>query len=97
MTAERISLEPDTRSASVGSRRAVLNRREYAVLALLCDACGEMVPHTVLLDGAWGPNTPLPNLRVAIRNLRHKLEADPEVPSLIVAVPGRGYRLGTAE
>ena len=36
----------------------------------------------------------MPNLRVAIGGLRRKLEADPELPTLIVTVPGAGYRLG---
>jgi DNA-binding response OmpR family regulator len=34
---------------------------------------------------------------VAILQLRRKLEADPELPSLILAVPGEGYRLGTGD
>lgn len=95
MIAWPVELDPDRRTARAGSRVAALNRREYAVLALLAEARGRVVPHAVLLERAWGPHTPLPNLRVAIRQLRLKLEADPQLPSLIVAMPGEGYRLGT--
>ena len=94
VTAGPVELDPHSRSARVGERSAVLNRREFGVLAELCAAQGAVVPHAVLLERAWGPNTPLPNLRVAVARLRRKLEADPELPSLIVAVPGQGYRLG---
>lgn len=92
-----VKLDPVSRSATAGARTASLNRREFAVLALLCEAGGEVVLHADLLHKAWGPHTPLANLRVAIRQLRRKLESDPELPSLILAVPGEGYRLGTAE
>src|SRR5688500_12603132 len=91
-----VKMDPATRSATAGPRSASLNRREFAVLALLCEVGGAVDPQAVLLRGALGPHTPLANLRVAIRQLRRKLEDDPEVPSLIVAVPGEGYRLRTA-
>jgi DNA-binding response OmpR family regulator len=89
-----VQLDPACRAAIAGTRRAILNRREYAILETLREANGEVVPHAVLLSRAWGPHTPLANLRVAILHLRRKLEADPELPSLIVAAPGAGYRLG---
>jgi len=43
----------------------------------------------------WGPaqETQTDYLRVAIRSLRQKLEAEPSRPQLIVNEPGVGYRL----
>jgi two-component system KDP operon response regulator KdpE len=88
-----LELDPDRRLARAGEREALLNRREYAVLEQLSQAAGQTVPHARLLAAAWPPHTPLANLRVAILMLRRKLEADPELPTLIVTVPGVGYRL----
>ena len=94
MPSAAIALDPAALSASAGDRRATLTRREFAVLTMLVEAKGATVPHGALLAQAWGPNTPLPNLRVAIAGLRRKLEPDPEMPALILADPGLGYRLG---
>jgi two-component system, OmpR family, KDP operon response regulator KdpE len=92
-----VSLDPETRVARVGERLAQLNPREFSVLRQLCEAQGEVVPHAVLIERAWNPHTPIANLRVAIAHLRRKLEAEPDLPRLILAVPGEGYRLGTAD
>src|SRR5688500_6891160 len=92
-----VLLDPETRCARVGGRAVRLNRREYAVLSLLCEARGAVVPHGTLLERAWRPNTEITNLRVAIRALRRKLEDEPDMPTLILTVPGEGYRLGTVD
>ena len=89
-----VSLDRQALTAAVGARRAKLNRREFAVLEALCRARGGTLGHDHLLTTIWGANTPMPNLRMAISGLRKKLEADAELPSLIVTVPGEGYRLG---
>lgn len=86
-------LDPSTRTATLDKRTAVLTRREFGVLWLLHEANGATVAHETLLRVVWGPNTPRANLRVAIGGLRRKLESDPELPALILAVPGEGYRL----
>ena len=95
MNAASLELDPVRRLARAGGREALLNAREYAVIEQLREAAGQTVPHERLLAGAWPPHTPLANLRVAIRMLRRKIEADPEMPTLIVTVPGEGYRLGS--
>jgi two-component system KDP operon response regulator KdpE len=89
-----VALDPHSLVATTAARRAKLTRREFAVLARLCDGGGTVVATGRLLDAVWGPNTPVANLRVAIGGLRRKLEADPQLPTLIVTVPGEGYRLG---
>ena len=89
-------LDPSTLTATLGERTAVLTRREFGVLALLHAANGSAVTHQTLLGEVWGPHTARANLRVAIAGLRRKLEADPELPTLILAVPGVGYRLAGA-
>lgn len=89
-------LDPATLTATLDERSAVLTRREFGVLALLVEADGSIVAHDTLLGKVWGPNTQRANLRVAIAGLRRKLELDPELPTLILAVPGEGYRLAGA-
>ena len=86
-------LDPATLTATLAKHTAVLTRREFGVLRLLHDADGATVAHETLLGEVWGPNTARANLRVAIAGLRRKLESDPELPTLILAVPGVGYRL----
>ena len=88
-----LTLAPSSRTATLDERAAVLTHREFGVLVLLHDAAGAVVAHDTLLGKVWGPHTPRANLRVAIAGLRRKLEADPELPTRILAVPGEGYRL----
>ena len=89
-------LDPSTLTATLDERTAVLTRREFGVLSLLHEANGATVAHETLLGEVWGPNTARANLRVAIAGLRRKLEADPELPVLILSVPKLGYHLAGA-
>ena len=91
-----LTLDPSSRTATMGERAAVLTHREFGVLALLHDAAGAVVTHEILLGKVWGPHTARANLRVAIAGLRRKLESDPELPTRILTVPGEGYRLAGA-
>lgn len=69
--------------------------KEYAVLAELAKHPGRVLSHAHLLRTAWGPaqEGQIDYLRVAVRGLRQKLEADPAHPALIVNEPAVGYRL----
>ena len=56
---------------------------------------GRVVTHGRILAAGW-PNDHdrhVEYLRIMVRNLRGKLEADPAVPRLIVNELGIGYRL----
>lgn len=72
-----------------------LTPKEYALLAELAKNAGSVLTHTHLLRAVWGPaqSDHIDYLRVAIRALRQKLEADPADPNLIVNEPAIGYRL----
>lgn len=69
--------------------------KEYAVLAELAKHLGRVLTHEHLLRVVWGPAQAhqIDYLRVAIRALRQKLEADPARPALILNEPAVGYRL----
>jgi two-component system sensor histidine kinase KdpD len=71
-----------------------LTPKEYALLAELAKHRGRVLSHAHLLRAVWGPaqERQIEYLRVAIRALRQKLEADPSRPALIVNEPAVGYR-----
>jgi two-component system KDP operon response regulator KdpE len=56
---------------------------------------GKVLTHRHLLKEVWGVNaiTQSHYLRVYVTQLRHKLEADPSKPRLLITEPGVGYRL----
>jgi two-component system, OmpR family, KDP operon response regulator KdpE len=69
--------------------------KEWELLAELAKRPGRVLTHEYLLRSIWGPahTGQTEYLRVAIRALRQKLEAEPSQPTLIVNEPGVGYRL----
>ncbi|MBI1181962.1 MAG: response regulator [Alphaproteobacteria bacterium] len=76
-------------------REIALTPREFAVLEALVEAGGRVLTHAALLEQVWGRAhlNDVEYLRVVIRALRLKLEADPSQPRLIRNEPGIGYRL----
>ena len=72
-----------------------LTRKEYEVLAQLAMAPGRVVTHSRILAAAWPLeyDRKIEYLRIVVRNLRQKLEADPSNPRLITNELGIGYRL----
>lgn len=73
-----------------------LTPREFELLAALAEAGGRVLTSTRLLEQVWGKAhaADVEYLRVAIRALRLKIEAEPAAPQLIINEPGIGYRLG---
>jgi two-component system KDP operon response regulator KdpE len=72
-----------------------LTKTEYALLHVLARNVDRVVTHGQLLLAVWGPErvNEVQYLRVFIRALRDKLEADPAQPNRIMTVLGVGYRL----
>ena len=68
---------------------------EYRLLTTLVRYAGKVITHRQLLKEVWGPAYQEEShyLRVYMRQLRHKLEADPTRPRYLVTEPGVGYRL----
>ncbi len=88
------------RSVSIGSRRSHLTPKELDLLRYLTQRANEAVPHRELLQAVWGPDygDQVDYLRVFIKNLRKKIEPDPEHPEYITTEPWVGYRFnGTPE
>lgn len=68
---------------------------EYKLLLELVKHAGKVLTHRHLLEAVWGSGylSQSHYLRVYMRQLRHKLEADPAQPKLLINEPGVGYRL----
>ncbi len=71
-----------------------LTATEFNLLAYLASNRGRVLTHQSILEHVWGPADVdhTEYLRVYMRQLRKKLEQDPEHPQIIVTEPGIGYR-----
>jgi two-component system KDP operon response regulator KdpE len=71
-----------------------LTGREYKLLSYLAANHGRVLTHQSILTHVWGPADAdhTEYLRVYMRQLRKKLEVDPEHPQYILTEPGIGYR-----
>jgi DNA-binding response OmpR family regulator len=73
---------------------------EFRLLAYLAQNAGQALTRAQLLDAVWGyesdPETDK-TVNVHIRRLRQKVELNPDAPTLILTVPGVGYRLVNRE
>ena len=76
-----------------------LSRREFDLLLYLSEHAGKVVTHQQALTHVWGPGHAeyIEYLRVYVRQLRQKIESDPQHPKVILTVPGVGYRLHAAD
>ncbi len=72
-----------------------LSAKPYEVLRVLAESAGKVLGHETILRAVWGERCihRVPYLRVAIRELRRKLEVDPAHPRYILTEPRVGYRL----
>ena len=71
-----------------------LTATEFKFLAYLAANAGRVLTHQNILTHVWGAAEAnnVEYLRVYMRQLRKKLEADPSQPALLVTEPGVGYR-----
>jgi two-component system KDP operon response regulator KdpE len=76
-----------------------LTATEFNLLAYLAANAGRVLTHQTILTHVWGePEADqVEYLRVYMRQLRKKLEADPAQPAYLLTEPGVGYRFVTDE
>ena len=74
-----------------------LTPKEFDLLTLLARHAGRVITHQQILKTVWGPAhaEDAQYLRVFVRRLRQKIEADPGNPKILRTEPGVGYRLET--
>lgn len=88
-----LSVDLVRRVVTVRNEEVKLSPREYEVLRLLVAHAGKVLTHDFILREIWGSDADVQYLRIYIRALRQKIEADPARPSHILTVTGVGYRL----
>ncbi len=79
-----------------GEAQLELTPTEFRLFVYLARHAGQALTRAQILQGAWGYDTAVEDARtvnVHIRRLREKVELTPSQPTLILTVPGVGYRL----
>ena len=74
-----------------------LSPREWEILKLLVSHAGRVLTHRFIVGRLWGAGGDVQQLRVYVRQIRQKIEADPERPRHILTETGVGYRLAVTE
>ena len=88
----RIDLE--SREVQVRKKDVHLSPKEFDLLLFFIRNAGKVLTHRSLLAKIWGGNytDQTEYLRVFVRHLRKKIEADPAKPRYILTEPWVGYR-----
>ena len=93
-----VTLDRDLRRVTVDGSPVRLTFSEFELLGCLLSRPGHAFNRQELLRAIWGDSAYRDPraIDVHIRHLREKLEPQPEAPSLILTVPGQGYRFREA-
>jgi len=88
-----ISMDVARRQVRVSGQEVRLTPTEFDLLHQLLLYAGKVLTHRSLLQAVWGPEygEEADYLRVYIRQLRRKVEANPSQPKYILTEPGIGY------
>ncbi|MGA7322981.1 MAG: response regulator transcription factor [Rhodomicrobium sp.] len=81
------------RIVTVRGAEVHLAPKEYDILRLLVLRAGMVLTHDFLVREIWGAAGQVQYLRIYIRQLRQKIEQDPERPAHIITETAVGYRL----
>ncbi|MFB3828893.1 MAG: response regulator transcription factor [Bryobacteraceae bacterium] len=92
--AGQLLIDYSARTVSNGVTTAHLTPKELDLLHYLTERANQVVPHRELLQAVWGPDygDQTEYLRVFVRNLRKKIELEPDRPQYIATEPWVGYR-----
>src|SRR3954467_1959263 len=88
-----LSVDLVRRIVKTGEKEVKLSPKEYELLRVLVQHAGKVLTHRFLLGELWDDLTDAQYLRVYVRQLRHKIEADSERPQYVLTETGIGYRL----
>jgi two-component system, OmpR family, KDP operon response regulator KdpE len=92
-----LSVDLVRRIVKIGEREVKLSPKEYELLRVLVQHAGKVLTHRFLLNELWDEMTDAQYLRVYVRQLRQKIETDPERPQFVLTETGIGYRLRAAD
>jgi len=88
-----LSVDLVRRIVRIGEEEIKLSPKEYDLLRVLVQHAGKVLTHRFLLHELWDELTDAQYLRVYVRQLRQKIEANPERPNYLLTETGIGYRL----
>jgi len=88
-----LSVDLVRRIVKLGDKDVKLSPKEYELLRVLVQHAGKVLTHRFLLKELWAAPTDAQYLRVYVRQLRQKIETDPERPQFLLTETGIGYRL----
>jgi two-component system KDP operon response regulator KdpE len=88
-----LSVDLVRRIVKMHEKEVKLSPKEYELLRVLVQHAGKVLTHKFLLGELWDDLADAQNLRVYVRQLRQKIETDPERPQYILTVTGVGYRM----
>jgi two-component system, OmpR family, KDP operon response regulator KdpE len=88
-----LSVDLVRRIVRKGGTEVKLSPKEYDLLRLLVQHAGKVLTHKVLLRELWDEAVDPQYLRVYVRQLRHKIESEPDRPRYVMTETGVGYRL----
>jgi two-component system KDP operon response regulator KdpE len=90
-----LSIDFPARAVFISEQRVALTPKEYRLLQILAQHSGNVVTHQFLLREVWGSEhiDDTHYLRIFVRKLRRKIEADPTQPRILLTELGVGYRL----
>ena len=98
LTVGDVTMDMIARTVTKAGQEVHLTPKEYAVLAQLARFPGRVITHNQIMNEVWPHEHEhhVEYLRVLVRTLRQKLEADPQQPRIICNELGIGYRLRLA-
>jgi two-component system KDP operon response regulator KdpE len=85
-----LSVDLVRRIVKVADREVKLSPKEYDLLRILVQHAGKVLTHKFLLGELWDQPTDAQYLRVYVRQLRQKIETDPERPQHVLTETGVG-------
>lgn len=93
LTVGGLTMDPERLSVTRGDQVQSLPPKEFALLHLLAQNAGRVLPRQVIIDRVWGADYfgDTKTLDVHIKRLRGRIEEDPSQPALIQTVRGVGY------
>ncbi|MFW2512285.1 winged helix-turn-helix domain-containing protein [Demequina sp. SO4-13] len=88
-----LTLDPERLTVTRDGQPQSLPPKEFALLHLLAQNAGRVLPRQVIIDRVWGADYfgDTKTLDVHIKRLRGRIEQDPSEPVLIQTVRGVGY------
>ena len=89
-----LSVDFGARIVRNGQNTAHLTPKELDLLRYITQHPNQSVSHRELLQAIWGPDygDQVDYLRAIVKNLRKKVEANPEDPQYVITEPWIGYR-----